>query len=135
VIQFRYVGYQLWESSVKGFFSKYNQDFIILSKEGMNFIRLDEAQKRRSIQRKNQVMKMVHSLCSMDYLKVEDGNMIYFEQKVDDSKVIKIQQCSQNNQGNFKYEDVYHIKLEVMDLHDLIFIQGMFLLDSVGDII
>lgn len=101
----------------------------------MNFIRLDEAQKRRAIQKKKQGKKMVHSLSSMDYLKVEDGNMIYFEHKNDDSTIIAIQQCTRNFHGNFVYEDVYHIKLEVMDLHDLIFIQGLFLLDSVGDII
>lgn len=42
-IKFKYTGYQLWESAVKGFLSDFKtQDFLIMSKEGMSFIRLDE---------------------------------------------------------------------------------------------
>lgn len=52
-IVFKYTAYQLWESAVRGFLSAYNQDFIIMSKEGMSYIRLDRHLARRSVQRKN----------------------------------------------------------------------------------
>jgi len=50
-----------------------------MSKEGMSYIRMDENMARRSMRRKNQAPKMVHSLSSMNYLKVEKGNMLMIE--------------------------------------------------------
>jgi hypothetical protein len=52
-IIYRYTSYQLWESAVKGFLSAFKQDFIIMSKEGMSYIRLDKNKPRRAIKRKN----------------------------------------------------------------------------------
>jgi hypothetical protein len=78
-IKFKYTSYQLWESALKGFLSSFNQDFIILSKEGMSYVRLDPNLPRRSMQRRNQGQMMIHSLSSMNYLKIEPGNMLNFE--------------------------------------------------------
>jgi len=89
-IVFRYTSYQLWESAVKGFLSAFNQDFIIMNKEGMSYIRLDKHLARRSVQRKKDGLMMIHSLRSMNYLKVENGNMLNFENQLDDSKLVAI---------------------------------------------
>lgn len=133
-IKFKYTGYQLWESPVKGFLSAMNQDFLIMSKEGMSFIRLDENMARRSIRGKTGGPKMVHSLSSMNYLKVENGNMLNIENQLDDSKIVMVQHASIDDEGCIQYEEMYKIKLEAMALNDLIFIQGVFLLDSVTEI-
>jgi DNA-binding Xre family transcriptional regulator len=134
-IKFKYTGYQLWESPVKGFLSSQNQDFMIMSKDGMSYIRLDENLARRAMRRKDQAPKMVHSLSSMNYLKVENGNMLMIENQLDSTKLIMVQQARKDQQGNFQYEEIYKIKLEAMALNDLMFIQGLFLLDSVTEII
>jgi hypothetical protein len=78
-IKFKYTGYQLWESPVNGFLCDENQDYLIMGNQGMSFIRLDENMPRRSIRRPNAGPKMVHSMSSMNYLKVERGNMINIE--------------------------------------------------------
>jgi hypothetical protein len=51
-IMFQYNGYQLWESPVKAFYSSHSQDFIIMNKDGMSFIRLDRNKARRPLSRK-----------------------------------------------------------------------------------
>jgi hypothetical protein len=56
----------------------------------MSYIRLDANIARRSMKRKNQDPKMVHSLCSMNYLKVEKGNMLNFENQLDESKLVAV---------------------------------------------
>jgi hypothetical protein len=64
---------------------------MIMSKEGMSYIRLDENLARRSMSKKGQGLKMVHSLSSMNYLKVEKGNMLNIENQLDDSKLVMVQ--------------------------------------------
>jgi hypothetical protein len=51
----------------------------MMSKDGMSFIRLDENMPRRSISTASGNSKMVHSMSSMNFLKVEKGNMINIE--------------------------------------------------------
>lgn len=74
--QFKFQGYQLWESSVKGFMSNANHDFIILNKEGTKFMKIDGHHLRKPFMRKDQCQKMIHSLSSMNYLKASEKNMI-----------------------------------------------------------
>lgn len=121
-ILFRYIGYQPWESPVKGFLSPKTQDFIILNKDGTNFIRLDEKLLRRELKRGKVCDMMVHSLNSMNYLKVEDSNMLYFQQLTNENKMVVIQQCQTDEFGNHYFENIFSIKLQSMSLLDLIFI-------------
>lgn len=87
--------YQLWESPVKGFLSTYAKDFIVLNKDGMSFIRLDEKLHRRQISDSaNEMQPMVHSLHAAAYLKVENTNMIQFDESSsrEEKCLVKIQQ-------------------------------------------
>jgi hypothetical protein len=52
---------------------------MIVNKDGMHFIRLGNNSPRRSLADKGGSNSMVHSLSSIDYLKIEKGNMIFFE--------------------------------------------------------
>jgi len=45
-----------------------------------------------------------------------------------------VQQARKDGEGCIQYEEVYSIKLEAMALTNLIFIQGVFLLDSITEI-
>ena len=45
LIKYKYEGYQLWESPVKGMLLD-NNDFLILSKDGINMLSLGEKQGR-----------------------------------------------------------------------------------------
>lgn len=50
---FKFQGYQLWESKVKGFLSNANHDFIILNKEGTKFMKIDANKLRKPFKRKD----------------------------------------------------------------------------------
>lgn len=74
LIKFMFEMYQLWESPVKGFMNKSN-DFIILNKTGLSFVILG-TQMKKIISNPDGCNRMVHSLESCSYLKIEDTNHI-----------------------------------------------------------
>lgn len=54
-------------------------------------IKVDTKQLRKQFMKEGQTMKMIHSLASMNYLKVEKENMIHFLDTKENSKIIAIQ--------------------------------------------
>ena len=77
MIKFRYESYQLWESPVTGFLNSQN-DFVVLNREGLSFLPLGN-QENRAFCNSDGVNRMVHSLQSCNYLKIEDSNHLLFE--------------------------------------------------------
>lgn len=76
LIKYWHEGYQLWESPVKGFLLPTN-DFLILSKDGINVLALGEKE-MRVIKDQEGFKRMIHSLGSCNYLKIEPTNHILF---------------------------------------------------------
>ena len=74
LINFWFEMYQLWESPIKGFMNN-SHDFIILNKSGLSFVPLGNQQKK-TISNPDGCDRMVHSLESCSYLKIEDSNHI-----------------------------------------------------------
>jgi hypothetical protein len=68
----------LWESEVRGFLISGKKDFCILSKSGLNIIALGAIDKREIFD-ENNAERMVHSLESVNFLKVAHDNYILFE--------------------------------------------------------
>lgn len=68
--------FQLWESPVKGFLLSTN-DFMILSKDGMNLLAIGHKESR-IVTDKDGKKRMIHSLGSCNYLKIEDSNHLLF---------------------------------------------------------
>lgn len=88
--KFRIENHHLWEHEVKGFLTS-NYDFIVLNQEGLSFIPLG-AQEKRAIHAVEGVKRMVHSLQSCNYLKIEDSNHIYFEKpRKTERRIVSIQ--------------------------------------------
>lgn len=129
--------YQLWESPVKGFLSTFAKDFIVLNKDGMSFIRLDDKRHRRQIDGQHGIQPMVHSLHAAAYLKVEDTNMIQFEESTSrvEKCLVMIQQQHLDNNGNTYYDEIFRLSMEEMDLVEIILVQSIFLLDSSNEIL
>lgn len=71
-----------------GFLSSKNNDFIFLNKEGINLVRLDKKIPRKAFRDNVDTKRMVHSLASMNYLKVEDGNMLHFDHDDSDQSTL-----------------------------------------------
>lgn len=75
---------------------------------------------------------MVHSLNSVNYLKIEESNMIQFDKAVskDDKCEVTIQEQHYDQHGNTYYDKIFMINMEEMDLTMLILVQSIFMLDS-----
>lgn len=65
---------------------------------------------------------MIHSLASINYLKIETGNMVFFDSMDPNNTYLHIQQQHNDNNNNSSYEDIFKIKLQAMELQDLILI-------------
>lgn len=76
LIKYWYEGYQLWESPIKGFLLN-NNDFLMLSKDGMNIIALGEKEDKIVFDKDN-LKRTMHSLGSVNYLKIEPTNHLFF---------------------------------------------------------
>ena len=67
--------YQLWESPIKALMNSSN-DIIIMNKDGLSCVPLGNKEKKK-IKNSDGVDRMVHSLESCNYLKIEDTNHIH----------------------------------------------------------
>lgn len=74
-IKFMFEQYHVWEQPVKGFLNM-SHDFIVLNKNGLSFIPLGK-QMKKVIANPDGCDRMVHSLESTSYLKIEDSNHIH----------------------------------------------------------
>lgn len=73
---FKHMNYQLWESPVSGFLSTYLNDFIVLNKDGMSFVKLGVTETKKEIGNADGIKRIIHSIGSANYLKIEDTNTI-----------------------------------------------------------
>lgn len=86
LIKYWHESYQLWESKVKGFLLTSN-DFMILSKSGINLLALGEKD-ARVVQDEEGFDRMIHALGSCNFLKIEPTNHLLFAcQFYDDRQV------------------------------------------------
>ena len=76
LIKYWHEGFQLWESQIKGFLLETN-DYLILSKAGINMVSLGKKETRKMKDRDG-LYRRVHSLGSMNFLKVEPCNHLFF---------------------------------------------------------
>ena len=78
LIRFWFECYQLYELPVKGFLIQKSKDFLILNKDGINVINLGSRGIRPLID-DNKQARMIHSLGSCNYLRIENTNHIRFK--------------------------------------------------------
>jgi hypothetical protein len=76
LIKYWHEGYQLWESPVKGFLLSSNE-FLILSKDGINMLSIGE-KPSRVVKDNEGFDRMIHSLGKCNYLKIEPTNHLLF---------------------------------------------------------
>lgn len=70
---FRHETFQLWESQISGFFLNKNKDFVTINRNGVNVYSIGSFH-RRSLLGEGSQEKMIHSLESCNYLKIEKTN-------------------------------------------------------------
>lgn len=90
LIKYWHEGYQLWESPVKGFLLNTN-DFLILSKDGINVLALGEKD-GRVIKDQEGFDRYIHSLGSINYIKIEETNHLLFACQFYNDRQVCLQQ-------------------------------------------
>lgn len=136
VTTFRHESFQLWESQCNGILLNGNKDFVTFSKEGMQVLALGNQEKRVVLDSSGNE-RMVHSLESMSYLKIDPENYVLFECAEDDRIVSIQQEFQQSSQDGEEtnFDVVYSIKIEEITLRELLLVQSLFVCKTVSDIV
>ena len=74
---YKHDSFQLWESKIYGFYMHKTYDYITINTDGISLINFGQLGKRE-ITRKG-TGKLVHSLESINYLKIDSKNFIHFD--------------------------------------------------------
>ena len=113
------------------------KDFIALNKTGLNIIALGAIDKREVLDT-NGSERMIHSLESVNYLKVNKGNFVLFS-CADEDRVIAIEQefekLNQSSGEETSYEAIYSIKLHEITLRELLLFQSLYVCKTQSDIV
>ena len=78
LIRFWFECYHLYESPIRGFLLSTN-DFMMLSKNGVNVINLGSKSSKRQITDNIGERRVIKSLGSVNYLRIENSNHILFK--------------------------------------------------------
>ena len=76
LLKYWHESYALWESPIRGFLLS-NNDFLVISKDGIQLLALGN-QEKKVLRDMDGQKRMIHSLGSVDYLKIEKRNHILF---------------------------------------------------------
>ena len=120
LIVYWHESYQLWESPVKGFLLNTN-DFLILSKDGINLLALGE-KPARVVQDNEGFDRMIHSVGSCNYLKIESTNHLLFACQFYENRQICIQEQYNDLDGNTHFDDIFRVKVNEITLRELMLI-------------
>lgn len=139
LIKYWHESYALWESPVRGFLLT-NNDFLMISKDGIQLLAIGRGD-NRVIKDSDGQKRMIHSLGSLDYLKLERRNHIYFSCQFYNDRQIWVQEQYHDKVENDKgevtngethFKDIYKIKLEEPTLRELLLIQSIYVNKSAG---
>lgn len=138
----RHECFQLWESEITGMcLQTKNKEFVTMSKSGINVIALGKVDKRQISDVNNQ-MKMIHSLDSFSFLKVDKINFINFKCQDYYNRIISIEQEDErivNVDGKpelvHSYRELYKIKIYEITLRELLILQSFYLCKTLQDIV
>lgn len=126
---FRHESFQLWESQVYGIMLTLSKDFVSLSKTGMNILALGSTSKKELLCSDGS-SKMIHSLDSMSYLKVDALNFINFRCQDYNNRIISIEQEEEIFTGKVRshqYREIYKIKIHEITLRELMILQSFYI--------
>ena len=88
----RHESFQLWESSISGMMLQtVNKEYVTISKSGLNVLALGKIEKR-TLSTLDGQQKMIHSLDSLSFLKVDKINYMNFKCQDYNDRVISIEQ-------------------------------------------
>ena len=154
LIIFRHESFQLWESECMGLLLTKHKDFIHLNKSGMHVLSLGSIEKRACRDNKK-VDRMIHSLESCNFLKVDKSNYLVFECAKSNKKVVSIEQEymkggaveSKDKKGDDKkgddnalgeetsFTNLLNVKLYEITLRELLLFNSLYVCKTLSEII
>ena len=132
LIKYWHEGYQLWESPVKGFLLTTN-DFLILSKDGINLLALGEKE-GRAVKDKDGLDRLIHSVGSCNYLKIEPTNHLLFACQFYNDRQICIQEQYNDGDQQTHFDDIFKVKIHEITLRELLLVQSIYACKNQSDI-
>ena len=108
-----------------------------MSKSGLNVLALGKIERRKLSSIDGQ-MKMIHSLDSKSFLKVDKINYVNFKCQDYNNRIISIEQEDEQYEGNEKYHtyrEIYKVKIHEITLRELLILQSFYLCKTQSDIV
>ena len=136
---FRHESFQLWESECMGLLLHKNKDFITVNKQGMQVLCLGTVE-RRAIKDSDGIDRMIHSLESVNFLKLDKNNYVLFECAKPDMRIISIDQeyikgDSSTGVDEASFWPLYKVKLHEITLRELMLFQSLYVCKTLSEII
>lgn len=136
-IIFRHEGFQLWESQIVGILLNKYKDFVMLNRDGINILALGSLEKRPLLDATGS-WRMIHSLESCNYLKVDKSNYLLFACAKYEDRQVQIQQeytKTQSGSEETDFEMIYSIKIWEITLRELLLFQSLYVSKTQSDIV
>ena len=118
-----------------------NKEYVTMSKSGLNVLALGKVEKRKLSSSDGQ-MKMIHSLDSLSFLKVDKINYINFKCQDYSNRIISIEQEDEHTiMVNGKpetinsYREIYKVKIFEITLRELLILQSLYICSTQSDIV
>lgn len=106
---------------------------MIINKEGINIIGLGQKKVRKLTDNEGST-RMLHSLGSCNYLKVEPSNHLLFACQFYEKRTICVQEQFNDKEGNTRFEDIYKIRIHELTLRELLLIQSMYTVHNQSEV-
>lgn len=136
---FRHESFQLWESECMGLLLGRNKDYITVNKQGMQVLSLGSTE-RRAIKDSQGFDRMIHSLESVNFLKLDSNNYVLFECAKPEARIISIDQeyikgDSTAGVDEASFWPLYKVKLHEITLRELMLFQSLYVCKTLSEII
>jgi hypothetical protein len=119
----RHEAFQLWESPISGLLLEQSKDYLTFSRAGINVLGLGTVDSK-PLKDNFGMDKVLHSLDSLSYLKVDSINYINFRCQDYNNRVMSIEQewTSKAEDGTVStfYDEIYKIKIHEVTLRELL---------------
>ena len=115
-----------------------SKDFLSFTKAGINVLALGQVPKRKIVDNEGQ-NKMIHSLDSLSFLKVDPSNLMNFKCQEYSNRQVSIEQehtsgDAQSAERDNYYYDIYKIKIHEVTLRELLILQSLYLCKTQSEI-
>jgi hypothetical protein len=122
---------------VSGVLLAKSKEFLSFSRAGINVLALGSSSKR-PLKDSMGFNKMIHSLDSLSFLKVDPYNYLNFRCQDYNNRVISVEQeyIKEGFKGKENiYEDLYKIKIHEVTLRELLILQSIYTTSSTHEIV